>query len=248
MSQISTIKYDEIASMYSENRNASPTVIGHILSSLKAIHPQRILEIGCGTADHLFLLCEAWNSKGFGFDSSKGMIREGNKKNPGLNLRVGNAEAKFPVSDGEFGFAFSIDVVHYIGNLINFYLEAWKVLEANGVLLTVTDSTEDLSKRTMAKYFPETIESEMKRYHPIDTLKSVMSEVGFKNIKTSHIERPFKINHLYVENVSRKAFSALRLIPGDRFKVGLERLIQEERDGRAFGNEVNTFVWGMKLN
>jgi len=47
------IDYDNISKNYSANRNASNTVVTHVLKKLKDKNISKILETGCGTADYL---------------------------------------------------------------------------------------------------------------------------------------------------------------------------------------------------
>ncbi len=83
------IDYNRIAESYTENRAASRQVIGQILGQLNGQVCRSLLEIGCGTADHLYVLSKAITCRATGFDRSTGMIRQAQKKNAGLDLSLG---------------------------------------------------------------------------------------------------------------------------------------------------------------
>jgi SAM-dependent methyltransferase len=240
------IDYNLIAPTYATQRNASALVIEHILEQLQPNSTYHVLEVGCGTADHLFALSRFALGRYFGFDLSNGMIKEGLSKNPGLYLACSNADSVFPYPGRSFDFAFSINVIHYIGDLNNYFNELYRILKPGGIALTVTDSDEDLRHRTMAIYFPETIEPELKRYHPIERLVSAMSHSGFKNSWITHGERLFQLDTRYLVQCKNKAFSAIRLLAEGDYQLGMARLGSAIKAGKAEGRELHTFIWGLK--
>lgn len=238
--------YDYIAGMYAACREASPAVIAHIQNVLRERRPRNLLEIGCGTADHLAVLCAAWEASGAGFDLSHEMVRQGELKHPGLDLQVGDAALAFPLPDARFDFAFSVNVIHYIKDLDRFFSEAHRVLSPGGVLLIVTDSEEDILRRTMSHYFPETVPNELKRYPPIARLEAGMNRCGFGQVRHTHTEKVFRMDERELNQYRRKAFSALRQISEEAFQAGLRRLEGDALLGHASGREVYTYLWGEK--
>jgi len=69
-------------------------------------------------------------------------------------------------------------VIHYIADLDRFFAESWRVLRPGGLVLTVTDSEEDIRGRTMSHYFPETVARELDRYPAIEALRASMRTAG----------------------------------------------------------------------
>jgi|WetSurMetagenome_2_1015567.scaffolds.fasta_scaffold41965_2 ubiquinone/menaquinone biosynthesis C-methylase UbiE len=241
-----SINYNAIAQSYATNRNASPTIMTHILAAMVDKPLLNILEIGCGTANHLYALSHAWDLIGSGFDSSPAMLEEAEKKNPGLNLKEGDASRNFPYLSNTFEFAFSIDVIHYIRDLHTYYLEAFRVLSPGGVLLTVTDSEEDIRSRLMSQYFPGIIPVELNRYHSIPLLEKAMLDAGFSQVQTTHTEFSYKLKDTHLEKFRNKAYSSLRLIPEDQFQSGLHQMEGDLQSKTIQGNELYTYVWGQK--
>lgn len=238
------IDYNAIARIYAANRSASPAVLGRILEGLDG-HPVRdVLEIGCGTADYLHALSQALGVNGRGFDQSAGMLEAAGSKNPGLALQQGDASGGFPYPSAAFDLAYSVDVIHYIPDLEHYFSEVWRVLRTGGLALTVTDSSDDIRRRTHSEYFPESCEVELKRYPTIERIQAAMARSGFHHTWTSHSERSFPMDAGRLERFRNKAFSSLRLIPEEAFQRGLARLEAAAAGGHLEVREVYTLVWG----
>lgn len=246
MNAATPIDYDAIAGMYALNRSASEAVVGHVLAALRGEPPREVLEIGCGTADHLYALSEEWGASGQGFDRSPAMVEQGLKKYPGLCLRMGDASEAFPYPDAGFDFAFSVNVIHYISALERYFGEAFRILKPGGIVLTVTDSEQDIRRRATSYYFPETVAVELARYPSIDSIEAAMRKAGFARIWISHTERLLRLDEGHLERYRQKAFSCLRLISEAGYREGLRRLEEDVQSGKAVGREVYTYVWGCK--
>jgi len=239
-----TIDYDAIAQIYAANRSASPAVLGRILEEAAMHTPRFILEVGCGTADYLYALSQAWNITGHGFDQSAGMIAAARQKNPGLILQTGDASRTFPYPGGSFDLVYSVDVIHYIPDLVHFFGQARRLLRPSGRVLTVTDSSDDIRQRTLTEYFPETCPNELQRYPSIECIQQAMQQVGFAHTWLGHSRRDFPIDTERLERYRNKAYSSLRLIPEEAFQRGLTRLSADVAAGKAIGRELYTLVWG----
>ncbi|MBI5069151.1 MAG: class I SAM-dependent methyltransferase [Deltaproteobacteria bacterium] len=240
------IDYDAIASCYAEHRQASPRVLAHLVERT-AVPPGRILEMGCGTANHLRALSAAWSADGAGFDRSPAMLAEARARGPRLDLREGDAAARFPFDDRSFDLAFSVDVIHYLGgSLPEHFAEAHRVLRPGGTVVTVTDSPEDIRTRSLTRYFPETEAQERARYPSIEAIEAAMRGAGFKVAGATHTAHCSPMTGARLERFRQKAYSSLRLIPEDRFRAGLARLEAEHARGRADLVEVYTYVWGRR--
>lgn len=245
--KIRHLDYDSLAKIYATIRDASEIIVRHVHEYMENNPPTKILEVGCGTADHLCAFAKLFKAEGFGFDKSARMIEEGNRKNPGLCLQQGNASESYPYLDRSFDFVFSVNVIHYIDDLNCFFKEAFRVLRASGVVLTVTDSWEDIRRRTTSQYFPESVEIELQRYPAVEILIRAMRKAGFREIQTSSTEHLFPLGEKELWKFRNKAFSALRLLPEDVFQKGLKRLEDDMSKGQVMGRELYTYIWGRKV-
>ncbi len=240
------IDYDNISKDYSIYRNASSTVVNHIMGKVRNKNIKKILEIGCGTADYLYTLTQQLKCDSYGFDNSESMIDEANKKNPGLNLSINDLGNVFNYADDFFDLVYSIDVIHYIKDLNHYFEEIKRVLNKNGIVLTITDSEEDLRYRTITKYFPESLEIEKKRYPGVNKILENMVNNGFKGIEITHTEREYKIDEKTFKKFKNKAFSAVRLISEESFDTGIKRIEEDMKKNECLVKELYTYIWGVK--
>jgi SAM-dependent methyltransferase len=243
------IDYEALARTYARFREASPRIIaslaGFVNDSGSSV--PRILEIGCGTGDHLAALADLFGPLGgraAGFDISPGMLEQARAKHPQVGLSLGDAEKAFPYENGQFDMAFSVNVIHYIKDLDTHFREARRVLRPGGVVVTVTDSEEDIRARTMTRYFPDTIAPELERYHPVTRLTTAMETAGFIEIAQSHTRHASHIGPADMDRFRERMFSALRLIPDEAHERGMAKLEADFASGRPELLELYTYIAG----
>ncbi len=240
------IVYDEYADKYSMFRNASPIVVTHICENIGDNATNRILEIGSGTADHLFALTKRLDiHKAYGFDKSEGMIREGEIKNPGLQLTVADALSSFPYCNDYFDFAYSVNVIHYISDLNHYFEEAYRILKHGGLILTVTASTEEM-KKYLLKYFSEFGKDETKTTEKLDNIKHAMNESGFKDIHVSSTNHLYKMTVTDVDAIENKATGWSRLLSQECFEKGIKHMKEALKNSICESSEYFLYFWGTK--
>jgi len=237
--------FDEFALVYSKYRYPNEKLVEHITNRIR--YADRILEVGCGTADYLSILSELLYAHGFGFDTSPSMISECSKKNQRIELAIADANGPFPYGNSEFDFVFNINLVHYISDLENLFKESFRVLQNDGSVLTVTDSCQDISERTLTSYFPETLDIDRGRYPGNSSIISAMKKAGFEGIYTTKVKTSFEFKKQHFEQYRNKAYSSLRLIPEESFEEGIKRLGSDMERGLVLGKKAYTQIWGIKI-
>jgi ubiquinone/menaquinone biosynthesis C-methylase UbiE len=237
--------FDEVAEIYSQFRYPNEKLVEHIFKRVR--YADRILEVGCGTADYLSVLSELLNARGSGFDISHRMIDCALRKNLNIDLRTGNAEESFPYSDCEFDFVFNINLVHYIDSLENLFKESYRVLAYEGSVLTVTDSCQEIEDRTLTLFFPETLEIDRARYPGNSAITNAMKKAGFEGIYTTKVKTTFEFKIQHYEQYKNKAYSALRMISEEAFRNGLKRVEESMKRGTIIGKKSYTQIWGIKV-
>jgi SAM-dependent methyltransferase len=118
---------------------------------------------------------------------------------------------------------FTVDVVHHLRDVPIYFAEARRVLRPGGLLCTATDSARIIATRQpLAVYWPETIASELQRYHPIPRLLEWMRAAGFADVYEEQVEFAYQLHD--AEPYRRRAYSTLQRIPDAVWQAGLARL------------------------
>ena len=73
-----------------------------------------------------------------------------------------------------------------------------------------------------------------------------MEKAGFTEVQASSTAHLFPLGEKELEKFRGKAFSALRLLPGDAFLKGLKHLEEDVRNGQVEGRELYTYIWAQK--
>jgi ubiquinone/menaquinone biosynthesis C-methylase UbiE len=239
------INYNEFADKYSVHRNASERIINHILETLKGKEISTMLEIGCGTADHLFELKKHFQSRAFGFDRSIEMLNEGNIKNPGLELKKCDIMDRFDYENSLFDFIFSVNVIHYVSDLKHYFSEAYRVMDNGGTVLTVTTSTEEM-KKDLQRYFPEFGKDSAKSQLIFEEIGKAMEYAGFKNLKITCTDQPFAVDDKFLLSIENKACAWTKMLSNECFESGLRRMREDSDNGDCIFNEHYVYIWGNK--
>jgi SAM-dependent methyltransferase len=240
------VDYDAIAPSYAADRGASPVVIEELVRGLSRAKIGSLLEMGCGTGDYLAALAGRLGARGFGMDRSLGMLTEGRRKNPGPWVVRADAQRGYPFRDASFDACMSVNVMHYLTDLGGFFAEAYRVTKPGAVAVTVTDSEEDLRRRTQCRYFPETLDVELKRYPPISAIRAAIEQTGWVEVQCTHTERTFPLDRAMLQRFRNKARSSLRLISPAGFQAGMTRLERDLSTGNVLMTESYTYVWARK--
>jgi len=218
------LAYDQAtAATYSQHRVAQTGVL-HALLSLDVARPgARVLEVGCGTANHLTGFCEQVACLGVGIDPSVSMLREASVPSGGLAAAAAEA---MPFTRNSFDLIFSVDVVHHLLDLDAAFAGMAGLLKPGGLLLTATDSEETIRARSpLSSYFPDTIPYELARYPSIGRLESVHQRHGLEVFDSSVVDHVYVLDD--VTPFRARVFSCLRAISYEALAAGIARL---ERD------------------
>ncbi len=240
----STIDYNTIALEYAQNRRLHPNVFKGILSTSRVKTDDRVLEVGCGTGNYILAFKSTVGCLCWGLDPSTGMVFEAKRRSNNVNFQLGNAET-LQFKDNYFDIVYSVDVIHHVNNHFNYFQEARRVLKTGGKFCTVTDSEWIIRHRQpLAAYFPETVETELKRYPRIAQLKEIMKQAGFSKITEKAVEFHYKLED--IRAYQDKAFSALHLISIEAFQSGLDQMKKDLSNGPIPGVSRYLLLWGTK--
>ena len=238
-----TLDYDAIADSYARNRKASDQVIAELRAFSPLTRASRVLEVGCGTANHISALVDLIGCGGWGIDPSEGM-REHAQAHGQLCLSHGTAEC-IPYEDSFFDLLFSVDVIHYVSNPTLHFRESIRVLRPGGWICTFTDSTEMIRRREpLSRYWPASAKAEIRRYHTVEALLETMDGAGLTNLTRREIKREARV--IDFSPYREKAYSCLRLISDAEYEEGLRRLEDDLKKGPVLKTSEYVCLWGMK--
>jgi SAM-dependent methyltransferase len=75
-----------------------------------------------------------------------------------------------PLATGTCARAFAVDALHHLTDDPTFFAEVARILERDGTFLAVTDSEENMRRRSLTRFFPEILEVELRRYPALEEL------------------------------------------------------------------------------
>jgi len=240
------IDFNTYADAYQRNRAVQPEALRALIEGSKLIAGDAALEIGCGTANYLSALVAETGARGIGIDPAERMLAQArlDAEKDDLELLLGSAEA-LPVADSTVNFAYSVDVIHHVGDRTAAAQEAFRVLAPGGRLCIATDSAEDIANRVpLASHFPETVAHELRRYPSIGTIMAELADAGFVDLTTTHVCHEYALTD--ITPYRERAFSSLRLITDDELAAGLTRLEQDLIDGPIAARSIYTLIWATR--
>lgn len=239
------LTYDRAAAAsYAKHRGVWPEILQPLLLNSAIDRESRILEVGCGTGNYIIAVQAIAGCEAHGIDISEEMLAHAKRRDAPVNFAVGSAEyLDFP--DGILDLVFSVDVTHHLGSPADHYREAHRALALGGRVLTVTRSEDMLeSSAVTARYFPETVASNLTRYPSADALRGQISDAGFDKVETIEVSHSVEVTNAAL--YASKARSTLHMIPEDAFQRGLAALERDLKKGPVTGEQNHLILWAVK--
>ncbi len=237
------LDYDKMASTYARHRIANKSVLDELRRKWVSSSESRVLEVGCGTGLHLRALVEATCCKGWGIDLSRKMLHYAVDSDD-IHFIEGSVE-ELHFETGFLDLVFSVNVVHHVTNMRDYFLEALRVLKTDGLICTATDSEKMIrSRKPLAQYWPGTIDAELRRYSSIELLRQQMTDAGFVDLEEHATHWTFEVSD--TKPYREKAFSCLHLISDEEFMEGLRHLETDLKAGPVIGLSEHICLWGRR--
>ncbi len=234
--------FERVAESYARFRTIHPGVLEALIVGAELTAESRVLEVGCGTGNYLRAVIAQTGCSGEGVEPSPAMLEQARRH---LGTYVQGRAEELPQTDASFDLVFTVDVIHHVADRPAYFREARRVLKPGGSICTVTDSPDIIrTRKPMAEYFPETVAANLAKYPAIETLRGEMEAAGFprQRVETAMIEFRLADASMYRERV----FSALRDIPDEAWRRGLERLERDLVLGPIHATSRYTLVWAVK--
>jgi ubiquinone/menaquinone biosynthesis C-methylase UbiE len=242
--------YDRMARAYGRHRAPHPDVIDVLIEHGQLSSRSHVLEIGCGTGNYLIEIAGRIGTACAGVDPSREMLSvavanaallaDHRARSSDVSFVRGAAEL-LPFPDHAFDLAYSVDVVHHIEDRNAAWSEMWRVLRPGGMAVVVTESEDDLRRRTPhVTYFPDIVAVELARYPSIDAIIQELAATGFELREPVSVSRRIDVDSMAA--FRDKAYSSLHLIGDDAFRAGLARMKDALRCGPLAGERRYTIV------
>lgn len=242
---MSQTDYDALAGAYSRGRKPFPSVMGALIEHGNVTSQSKVLEVGCGTGNHISALVRQTGCQGWGVEPSSGMLSH---THPDLNIQFlqGPAE-QLPLEPGQFDLVFSVDVIHHVQGKPGYFTEAFRTLKPDGWLCTVTETHEMIKQRKpQSDYFYASALADCERYPDFNDLKLMMTDTGFLDINTQSLTDHYEVTD--AASYEEKAYSSLLLISEEDFRSGLERMKRDLALHPLEGCSHRLCLWGKIRN
>ncbi|MFZ5352255.1 MAG: class I SAM-dependent methyltransferase [Bacillota bacterium] len=246
---MSVIDYDKVAQVYDSVREGDPVIISRMLTEKQLDENSSVLEIGCGTGNNTVLISKVSSAKVYGMDQSAGMLEKAMAKHSDIEYSQGDAVTLKGFADNQFDLVYMVDVIHHIKNIDIMFENIARILKEEGRVFVFTNSHEQIrSSRLTSRYFPETIEAELKRYQDGCEIEAAMKKAGLKNILTEEILHPpvEDIGSRLIALAETKGYSMFHLISQDAIDRGIAKLKEDMDKGQVTYYPKSLMVAGTK--
>ncbi|WP_382302533.1 class I SAM-dependent methyltransferase [Hwangdonia seohaensis] len=175
-------KYDDISTHYNATRKADNYLVERLWHHLNPKPNGLYLDIGCGTGNYTNKL----QRKGYrfiGVDPSKEMLEKAKLQNPNVEWKLGQAETLSLDSKSIDGIMGSL-TIHHWAYLEKGFTQLHRVLKTTGNLVIFTSTPKQMAGYWLNHYFPKMMKDSMLQMPALETVKGIMTQVGFATIKT----------------------------------------------------------------
>jgi SAM-dependent methyltransferase len=181
-------------------------------------------------------------------DQSYGMLEKASSKGSVVNFTEGDAVTLEGFEDNYFDVIYMVDVIHHIKDINSIFKNIYRVLKSIGMVCIFTDSYENIKKRLSTKYFPETLEIELKRYQSTEEIFEAMKSNGFINIKADNLDIGCdeEAGEKLIKIAEKKGYSMFNLISQKAIDRGIERLKEDLKRGKVKNQGKASYVSACK--
>jgi SAM-dependent methyltransferase len=245
------VDYDRIAPTYNQrfsdddrqpagdSRSGTAQALLGLVRDLEAARGRapRVLEVGCGTGKWLADL-QATGSSLFGLDRSMGMLRQGQRRAPPLDLVRGRAE-QLPFPAASFDLVYCVNAIHHFDRPRAFIAEACRLLRPGGRLAVIgMDPHGRREKWYVYRYFEGVYETDLRRFPSWADVAGWMSAEGLA-VECRVVDRIWspKRGRAVLDDpfIRQESCSQLALLSRAAYQAGLRRIETALDEAEAAG-------------
>ena len=205
----------------------------------------RILEVSCGSGDHLSVMKELTGASVFGLDLSFEGLKEKEQKDQNLNFLCAGSEV-FPFRRESFDFVYMIDAIPSLKDWQLTLRGILEILKKRGEICIVTRSDQEMQEELLGRYFPSLVEAKRRRHPSAHRISGALKSAGFRDLRSESWEGEILSGLNLLRSVENGTCPELALAPEDEMKEGLERLKSEVEPGSLFRVARYTLIRGRK--
>ena len=139
-----------------------------------------ILDIGCGTGKNSVELAKRFQADLVGVDNVKDVLIRAKQIYPEGEWVLLDADA-LSVKRASFDIVLLIFAIHLLKNPNSLLTKLPQVLKKpNGRLFIVTEDHDQLTSGIYAKYFPEAVAFDLRRFPKVADLRELLTKLGFR--------------------------------------------------------------------
>jgi 2-polyprenyl-6-hydroxyphenyl methylase/3-demethylubiquinone-9 3-methyltransferase len=148
---------------------------------------QHVLDVGCGEGRFAAELTAA-GARVVAVDVAEEALRRARVRNPGLDVRLLDAEGEWELPDAGFDVVWAGEVIEHVADTTAWLSQVRRVLRSGGVLLLSTPDHGFLTRlwlgvsgRAFARHFDP--RGDHLRFHTSATLARLLGDFGFEQVR-----------------------------------------------------------------
>lgn len=238
------IDYEHQAEIYEQTRNIEPLVYNMLSNLLKLSKKDIVLDFGCGTGNYLKQFVIDYGITPYGIEPATNMREIAQKKLQSGCILAGD-DTYIPFSDILFNKIYCTDVIHHIKQLDIFFQHIYNIAASGARFCICTESFQQLGEKYWIKYFPELLDIDLQRFHPIENIIKTGESTGwiYREMLKTEDELIAPISTSFINRVRNKTLSVFHLISNDAYERGMLLMEKDYRQKTLLNqHEGYTFI------
>lgn len=160
----------------------------------KSLHSKKILDVGCFTGEFLEILSNR-GADVYGLEIQPEAVKIANKK---LSGRVKEVDLNnYKIEGSKFDAISLLGIIEHVKNPNRLIIQSHSILKKNGILIIQTPNSSSFFAKILGKYWPPYSPVEHIHLYGHTSIKMVLSESGFTNVKFKNHWKKLPLGYIY---------------------------------------------------